>query len=196
MALFNIPCVLFAGGKSSRMGQDKALLPFGDKKSLAEYQTARLQTLFKDVYISAKDDHKFKPLDLPIIKDELYTEISAPTTGFLNIFSQLQQDAVFVLSVDTPFVNQTIIQSVMDAFDEEHDAFIVRTPSGIHPLCGVYTRRLEAAIVQRIEQGNHKLTNLLKDAKVLYVDIADEEALLNLNTPQEYEKALKLTQRI
>lgn len=41
--LLDIPCVIFAGGKSSRMGEDKALLPFGNFKTLTQYQLTRLQ---------------------------------------------------------------------------------------------------------------------------------------------------------
>jgi molybdopterin-guanine dinucleotide biosynthesis protein A len=44
-------CVIFAGGKSSRMGEDKSLLPFGTFSSLAEYQYNRLSNIFDIVYI-------------------------------------------------------------------------------------------------------------------------------------------------
>ncbi|HEY9190437.1 MAG TPA: NTP transferase domain-containing protein, partial [Sulfurovum sp.] len=54
----SIPAVIIAGGKSSRMGEDKALLPFGPYRSLAEFQYHRLSSLFETVYISAKK-HKF-----------------------------------------------------------------------------------------------------------------------------------------
>jgi len=50
----HIPAIIFAGGKSSRMGRDKALLPFGGYQSLAQYQYNKLKTIFKDVYISTK----------------------------------------------------------------------------------------------------------------------------------------------
>ncbi|MDP1784432.1 MAG: NTP transferase domain-containing protein, partial [Sulfuricurvum sp.] len=40
--LFDLPCILFAGGKSSRMGSDKSLLPFGGYPTLAQYQYERL----------------------------------------------------------------------------------------------------------------------------------------------------------
>ena len=46
--------VILAGGKSSRMQQDKALLPFGEVNSLAEFQYRRLSKIFSKVYISSK----------------------------------------------------------------------------------------------------------------------------------------------
>ena len=48
--------VILAGGKSSRMKQDKALLPFGDTNSLAEFQYRRLSKIFSKVYISSKNN--------------------------------------------------------------------------------------------------------------------------------------------
>ena len=49
--------VIFAGGKSSRMGEDKALLPFSNYPTLTEFQHDKLSTLFDDVYISAKQNN-------------------------------------------------------------------------------------------------------------------------------------------
>jgi len=43
---FDIPCVILCGGKSSRMGEDKALLPFGEYSTLVQYQYERLQSVF------------------------------------------------------------------------------------------------------------------------------------------------------
>ena len=50
----SVSAVIFAGGKSSRMGEDKSLLPFGTYTTLAEYQHAKLSKLFYKVYLSAK----------------------------------------------------------------------------------------------------------------------------------------------
>ena len=57
--MYDIPCVIFAGGKSSRMKKDKSLLPFGGFDTLTQFQLFCLQKLFKTVYISCKDKSKF-----------------------------------------------------------------------------------------------------------------------------------------
>lgn len=191
MPLYTMPCVLFAGGKSSRMGEDKALLPFGDSPALVQYQYERLKKIFARVYLSAKDESKFNDLDAVVIEDYFHKEVSAPTVGLISAFRQLKdENAFFVLSVDTPFVDEKIISKLLEVSDKLYDAIIVRTPSGIHPLCGIYTRALEEPLKEMAENGEHKLSRLLENSKVFYVDIEDEEALLNLNTPLEYQKAL------
>ena len=80
----------------------------------------------------------------------------------------------------------------MAAIDDNYDAIIVRTPGGIHPLCGIYSRSLEEPLLKMLQEDDHKLGKLLKNAKVHYIDIDDEDALLNMNTPEDYDKALKI----
>lgn len=196
MSLYTIPCVLFAGGKSSRMGEDKALMPFGGKESLAKYQYERLEDIFARVYISAKEPEKFDHIDCIVIKDDIGKDVCAPTAGFANVFRHLKaENLIFILSVDTPFVDKNIIDKFLNVPDSNsYDAIIVRTPSGIHPLCGIYSRSLEKPLFDMLLEGEHKLSKLLEKSNVYYIDIEDENALLNLNTPDEYEKALHIMQ--
>lgn len=192
MSVYTLPCVLFAGGKSSRMGEDKAFLPFGEHDSLIQYQVQRLKEVFEHVYISAKDAKKFNFTKTAVIEDLDYNNISAPSVGFLNVFNTLKDsDAFFVLSVDAPFVNKNVIDRLLEVKTDQFDAIIIRTPSGIHPLCGIYTRSLLKPIKAMLEKSEYKLMHLLKKSKVCYIDIEDEMLLSNLNTPQEYQKALK-----
>jgi len=69
-----MPAVIFAGGKSSRMGKDKALLPFADCNTLSEFQYNKLTSLFDKVYISSKED-KFD-FEATVITDPLPKKIS------------------------------------------------------------------------------------------------------------------------
>ena len=191
MSPYTIPCVLFAGGKSTRMGEDKSLLPFAHSQSLAQYQYERLEEIFTHVYISTKNTSKFDHINAKFIQDSLSPDVHAPTVGFINIFNQLhEENAVFVLSVDTPFVTKEVIKRLLEVKYVDYDAIIARTPSGIHPLCGIYTRALQEPMMDMIKNNDHKLTALLKRSNVYYLDIEDEDLLMNLNTQDEYKKAL------
>jgi len=195
MALHTMSCVLFAGGKSSRMGKNKALLSFDSKESLAKYQYERLEKIFEHVYLSAKDANLFDHFDANVIEDEIGKEVYAPTAGFVNVFRRLKsENMIFVLSVDTPFVDKAIIDKCIAVTDNDYDAIIVRTPGGIHPLCGIYSRSLEEPLMRMLNEGDHKLSRLLENAHVHYIYIDEEDALLNMNTPEDYEKALKILQ--
>jgi molybdenum cofactor guanylyltransferase len=188
--MYSIPCILFAGGKSSRMGENKALLPFADKPTLTQYQFEKLQKSFKDVYISTKEPNLFNEIDAMFIVESEYMDIFAPTVGFVSAFKQLKnQEAIFVVSVDTPFINETIFSQLIKCNFNDYDAVIVRTPKGIHPLCGIYSRSIEPALKNMLVTNDHKLGKLLSKSNVKYVDVA-EELLFNMNTPKDYQDAL------
>lgn len=191
--MLDMPCVIFAGGKSSRMGEDKALLPFSSYKTLTEFQYARLSKIFKTVYISSKDKNKFD-FDALFIEDVKTNNVFAPTAGFVAVFKVLQTNAFFALSVDAPFIPETIIQELVQN-DNTHvnaDATIAVSNHGMEPMCGIYHRSLEAAFNTMLDEDNHKLGLLLKSSKTNFVHFDDKQAFLNLNHPHEYQEALTL----
>lgn len=189
--MLNIPCVIFAGGKSSRMKEDKALLPFGGFETLTEFQLSRLKKIFKTVYISCKDRSKFNFV-AEFIEDSTLLQTFAPTAGFVAIFKKLKTDSFFVLSVDAPFVGQKEIEALVKADSSDTDATIAKTALGIEPMCGIYHRSLESDFIKMLEEDNHKLGFLLKSSKTNYVNFENEKAFLNLNEPSDYQEALKL----
>ncbi len=185
--MIDYTCVLFAGGKSSRMGRDKALLPFGTYSTLSEFQYARLKKIFTRVIISAKTAEKF-PFASEVITDPDTTEF-APTAGFVAAFEALDSDSFFALSVDTPFVGIEEIKALLSADNGACDAVIARTPEGSHPLCGIYHRTLQNDFSEMFTCKNHRLGALLKKSRTCYVDFNDEAPFANLNHPHEYEEA-------
>lgn len=189
--MFDIPCVIFAGGKSSRMGEDKSLLPFSSFDTLTEYQYSRLKKIFKNVYISTKERSKFN-FDAAFIEDIKTDGVFAPTAGFVAMLRELKDEKIFVISVDAPFVGLEQIKNILEADSSELDATIAKTDFGIHPMCGVYHRSLQAAFEDMLKNDNHKLGFLLKNSQTKYIYFKDEKPFLNLNHPHEYQEALKL----
>lgn len=186
--MFDIPCILFAGGRSSRMGQDKSLLPFGGYPSLAQFQYDRLTKLFTHVFISTKTSDKFD-FDANFILDPLDTDF-APAAGFVGAFEQLQCERIFVLSVDSPFVDEETIKKLVQADKPDYDAVIVKTPSGTHPMVGVYHGSLLDNFSRMLRDGDHRLGKLLAISSTHYVEFNNEELFMNLNHPHEYHDAI------
>ena len=183
-----IPAVIFAGGKSSRMGRDKATLPFGGCDTLAQFQYRRLKKIFSEVYIGTKTK-KFD-FDAPLILDRYAA--SSPMAGLVSAFETLgKADALFVLSVDAPFVDERIISTLLNANDAA-DAVIARCCQKAQPLCGLYRRSTLPRAKATLEADKHKMGILLEELDTHYVDFEEREAFLNLNRPEEYEAALKL----
>lgn len=190
--MLNTPCVIFAGGRSSRMGEDKSLLPFGTFNTLTEFQLNRLCKIFKNVYISCKESSKFS-FDAEFIEDIKTDSIYAPTAGFISVFKTLKCENFFAISVDSPFIGEDEIKKIVEADTPDADATVAKTPRGIEPMCGIYHRSTEKKFAAMLQENSHKLGFLLKTSNTLYVEFEDEKPFLNLNHPHEYQEALSLT---
>lgn len=170
------------------MGEDKSLLPFGGLPTLAQYQYERLKKLFARVAVSTKTADKFN-FNADFILDPVAVDF-APTAGFVSSFKTLADERIMVLSVDTPFIDETVFQSLLEKDEEGLDAVIARTPTGSHPLCGIYHRSLLEEFERMLHEGDHRLGKLLSSSKTRFVMFEDEELFANLNHPHEYQSAL------
>jgi len=184
-----LACVILAGGKSSRMERDKTLLPFKGYPTLCEYQYRRMGGLFPHVYISTKTHEKFG-FDADYILDN--EEAFAPTYALKRILETVAEPYVFVMAVDMPFLSETTIHTLIDAFDPSCDAVIAQEGRTIHTLCGIYNKSILPLFEEAIRHDKHKLQLLLQEADTRFVMIDDARSFVNLNYPHEYEEALKL----
>ena len=179
--------VIFAGGKSSRMKRDKSKLPFGKYSTLIEYQYKKLYKIFDKVYISSKNsDYSFCKniiLDMDI-------NMYSPLIALHSTLISLEQDT-FILSVDTPFINELIIKELYKNNIENYDAIIAKTVNGIEPLCGIYKSSTLDKIKELISKNQHSLKYLLSKLRVKYVNF-NKKYFLNLNYQEDYEKALRI----
>lgn len=183
----DIPLVIIAGGRSSRMGQDKALLPFGGYRTLTEFQYTKFSHYFQDVYISAKTN-KFD-FDCIVIEDT-QNEYS-PLIAILSIFETLQTEEVFILSVDMPFIGKEDIEKILNNRDFGKEITIAQSPSGIQPLYGCYKKSIVPVADTQFKKGHHKLLDLLALVDTKLVKFEKDEPFTNLNHPHEYQQALK-----
>jgi len=183
--------VVIAGGKSSRMQTDKALLPFGSCTSLAEYQYERLNKLFSKVYMSAKEN-KFD-FEVDIIED--VNKVSSPLVALVSIFDTLEVNEVFVLSVDAPFVDKLVIKKLYEAKKLGDDIIVVKSKNGLEPLCAIYRRSFLNKAKIALKNNQHRLQSLFEALEVKEVFIEEESFFMNLNYPREYAEAIKQMKR-
>ena len=189
-SLKNIPCVILAGGKSSRMKEDKALLPLGDADTIIEYQYERLKPYFKKLYISSKND-KFS-FHADLILDE--SDIFSPMVALKRILETIDEEKVFIITVDTPFVTKSTIEKIINNSDD-YEITVAKTEK-IHNLCGLFTKSLYSKISNLLEQNIHKVNYLLRESRTNYIEFSDEKEFANLNTPEEYKNAIKLISKL
>ena len=187
--MIDIPCVIFAGGESKRMKKDKALLPFKNRPSLTLYQYEKFSKNFKKVYISCKTKEKFD-FKANFIED-IKKEIHSPLVAIYSVLLKLKSD-FFAISVDTPFFEIKDFYKLYSHIDENYEIIAPKT-SKTHPLCAIYKKEIFPKIEKALNKGEHKLQNILKSSKTLYIDFKDENIFLNLNYPKDYEFAKRIS---
>ena len=184
---FEIPCVILCGGKSSRMGEDKALLPFSNSNSLAQFQYERLKPYFKNVYISSKTDKFNFNSNLILDKGLEFSPIVALETIFKNL---KDESKIFIITVDTPLVKMDTIKKLIES-SIDFDITVAQT-SKTHNLCGVFNNSCLCEVKQMLESGIHKVGFLLRNMNTNYIDFPNEDEFINLNDKVEYFKAKSL----
>jgi molybdenum cofactor guanylyltransferase len=187
LPFFEITCVILCGGKSSRMGEDKSLLPFASSKSLTQYQYDRLKPYFKDIYLSSKVN-KFDFINNDKIIFDENKDVFSPILALQTIFKKLNNQKIFIITVDTPFVSLESISKLIKE-SKELDICVAKTEK-IHNLCGVFSSNISESINSMIESDIHKIGYLLKNNNTSFIEFPDDDEFMNINNKEEYEKSL------
>ncbi len=189
----DICAVVLAGGKSSRMKRDKTLLKLTDK-SLIEYQYLKLSKIFKNVYISAKND-KFNFLEDKsfLIFDE--NETYSPMIALNSIFKHIKENKVFIITVDMPFIENKTVLKLLDASNQS-EIVVAKDDFNRHNLCGVFHKSISSKVQECLDNDIHKINYLINhcDYKELFFENSKE--FFNINTPDDFDVALKLSEKI
>ena len=185
---FEITCVILSGGKSSRMGEDKSLLPFYSSKTLIEYQYNRLKPYFKNIYISSKVD-KFDFLEKEFLILDENKDIFSPILALDTIFDKLKNQKIFIITVDTPLVTIDSISKLIEE-SQNYDICIAQTEK-THNLCGVFSSNISLTIKNMIETDIHKINYLIKNNNYNIVNFSDNSEFININNQDEYQESLK-----
>ncbi|GAA9392076.1 molybdenum cofactor guanylyltransferase MobA [Helicobacter pylori] len=187
----NIPCVLLAGGKSSRfitnnIQTNKALMPFESYSSLLEYQYTRLLKLFKKVIISAKKSYE---LNAPYLL-ERESDLFSPLFGIYNAFLTLQTPYIFFIPIDTPLVSFESIKALCGI--KNFSVVYAKSPTKEHYLISLWHQNNLNALSHALKTQNYRLSNLVKNTSSIAMHFNKEEEFLNLNTLKDYELAVHI----
>ncbi|WP_219025116.1 molybdenum cofactor guanylyltransferase MobA [Helicobacter pylori] len=187
----DIPCVLLAGGKSSRfitnnIQTNKALMPFESYSSLLEYQYTRLLKLFKKVIISAKKSYE---LNAPYLL-ERESDLFSPLFGIYNAFLTLQTPYIFFIPIDTPLVSFESIKALCGI--KNFSVVYAKSPTKEHYLISLWHQNILNALSYALKTQNYRLSDLVKNTSSIAMHLDKEEEFLNLNTLKDYELAVQI----
>ncbi|GAA6883284.1 molybdenum cofactor guanylyltransferase MobA [Helicobacter pylori] len=188
----DIPCVLLAGGKSSRfitnnIQINKALMPFESYFSLLEHQYTHLLKLVKKVIISAKKSYE---LNAPYLL-ERESDLFSPLFGIYNAFLTLQTPYIFFITIDTPLVSFESIKALCGI--KNFSVVYAKSPTKEHYLISLWHQNTLNALNYALKTQNYRLSDLVKNTSSIAMHFnKEEEEFLNLNTLKDYELAVQI----
>jgi molybdenum cofactor guanylyltransferase len=176
---------VLAGGKSSRMGRDKALLPFRGGV-LAGYVAAAVAAAAGSATLIG-DPGRYGHLGYLVLPDR--TPGAGPLGGVESALSYTTADWNLVLACDMPGISAEFLRGLLDSAEQSGaDALVPAGPSGRpEPLSAVYHRRCAGPLRQALDEGVRKLTSALASLDVRIWTVDDAAWFENLNTPEEWD---------
>ncbi|MER3524762.1 MAG: hypothetical protein C4326_12100 [Ignavibacteria bacterium] len=182
----NLTAALLAGGKSSRMGTDQALLTINGATLIGRIADV-LKRVFDRVIVIADRGERYAFLQFPCYPDIVHD--AGPLAGIHSALAHSATGHVFIVSCDTPFVSEAMIREVL-ARAHKHAVTIVSDGMRTHSLFGVYPTALRTEIEQSLLVGKRSVSGWLEARGMEVLDFSRFAARLeNINTPEEWEKA-------
>jgi len=186
--------LLLAGGRSTRMGRDKASMVMG-KDGLNQGQRAvqELSAFCQKIYLSLRDGQAPPEgcENLEVVRDNL--GISGPMAGILAAFEREPDAAWLVMACDLPFVTPEVLAKLVQARADGANfiAYASATDGLPEPLCAIYEPGARA-ILQRHAERNHLCPRHImieERATLLELPPSSRRALENMNTPEDIAAA-------
>jgi molybdopterin-guanine dinucleotide biosynthesis protein A len=184
--------ILLAGGKSSRMGQEKGLVEFKGKP-LIQYGIDLLSE-FTDTILIGSSNPDYLPFGLEMVPDEIMGK--GPVAGLAALLKRSHTPWNLVLACDLPFLQPELVVALLEAAGT-NQAVVPVSQGMAEPLAGLYHSDLAEYFQLEIAKGNLALHKILQSCKVHYLDT--EELVLkypnlftNFNSLKEMDSFGKL----
>lgn len=165
---------ILCGGKSSRMGEDKGLIPFLNSPMIEHTINALNLRQVPITLITSNNDYNQFGLDM--IADS-YTD-KGPLAGIHAGLLHSKYNVNIVLSCDTPLIPTALIQHLIESYNDD-DALIVSIDGRAHPLIGIYHKRIIPELEALIKEENLRLSQLHERIKTRTLDLTDHSIFGN-----------------
>jgi molybdopterin-guanine dinucleotide biosynthesis protein A len=184
-----LPGVILAGGRSRRMGRDKAFVELGGQR-LIDRVAARLAPQCAALAVSAADPAAFAGLGLPVLADPVpgYAGPLAGVLAALDWAAARGDGVVATAPVDTPFLSPDLVARLAAAATAGRPAVAADAAGGWHPALAVWPVGLRAALAAALAAGQRRAADFARAQGAVAVTFA-AGSLANLNTPADLAAA-------
>jgi len=187
-----VTAFVLGGGKSSRMGSDKAFLRVGDE-TLLSHALKAAGAAAGEVRIVG-DAKKFAGFGRVV--EDIYLD-RGPLGGIHAALASSTTELNLMLAVDLPFIGPELLKYLLSRARESGAMVTVpRACGGLQPLCAVYRRGFADVAEQSLREGKNKIDSLFAGVEICVIEEEEliragfaAEMFRNLNTPEELEQA-------
>ncbi len=187
---------VLAGGKSRRMGNNKALINIGIT-SLVENTINKIKPFFQEIILVTNKRESFAHLEISMASD-IYKNCG-PLGGIHAALKTASREFVFVIACDMPFIEPKLIDYIRKSGDQNSDIVIPRINDYSEPLHALYRRNCLPVIESCLSRGELKATSIWPYLRVKFIEreeisrFADPlKVFFNINTPLDLNKAKEI----
>ncbi|MBD1880093.1 molybdenum cofactor guanylyltransferase [Coleofasciculus sp. FACHB-T130] len=200
----SLTAIVLAGGKSSRMGRDKALISVKGVPLIRRVCEVA-QACASKVYVVTLWIERYQdivPSTCKLIREVGTGEPHSfsndekpqgPLIGFAQGLAPVQTEWVLLLACDLPNLKEEVLQNWVQHLPEVPEdciAFLPRHPKGWEPLCGFYRRRCLPSLTEFINKGGRSFQQWLSQHPVQELPLTERSLLFNCNTPADLEQVI------
>jgi molybdopterin-guanine dinucleotide biosynthesis protein A len=189
-----VTAFILAGGKSTRMGSDKAFLELSGRPLLVHaIVIARSVVEFVKVVGAPAKFDRFGPVIPDIYCDH------GPLAGIHAALASTETAWNLILAVDQPFLTPAFLRYLISvARSSEATVTVPRTGEYLHPLCAIYRKQFGALAEEALKAGRNKIDELFPDVSLRVIDEAELSRaqfstviFRNVNTPEDWDEVRK-----
>lgn len=179
--------IVLCGGRSSRMGRDKAWLPWRGRP-MVEHVVEVLRGVVDEVLVVSSSELELPPLEARVVVDR--EPARGPLAGIREGLAALESDLAFVCGTDSPFLTPAYVEALLSqrgAAAPEVDGFV-------QTLAAVYPRAALPRAQELLDRGRGRPLHLLEAVgyrKLASESLPDLESVRGFNTPDEYLQAVR-----
>ncbi|MEZ5274863.1 MAG: molybdenum cofactor guanylyltransferase [Opitutaceae bacterium] len=175
--------VVLAGGRSRRMGEDKASIVLNGR-TLLERSVTLLRALDLPVTVCARREQ--------VLPDSGFARVDdpepgiGPVGGLLAAMTACPGESLLVIAVDLPRLEVYTLDRLLDQRDPAYAVTAYRSPGDtrVEPLCAIYEPAAESFIRAAVAAGRHSLRQILEDSgRLRMIEAAHPHQLIDLDTP-------------
>ena len=175
---------VLVGGNSSRMGRDKARLPFQGKTLVEHVACAVAEAAGSVTLVGAPE--RYETLGFPMLADRRAG--AGPLAGIHTALAASTAAWNLIVACDMPGISAPFLRSLLAAAQSsDADCLLPAGPSGLpEPLCAVYHSRCLQVIGAALDRNVRKITDGLAGLRIVNLSVAESGWFRNVNTPEEW----------